>query len=306
MSDSENENWKKNEYYAKGEDSDFIEEEKEAIQIQNKRLQRMIDFNLIKETNPIENESGNDSDSSIQSFSKINDKKKIDVTKQVKEVLKNKKNLASALLNSDSDSDDEIITKKSRELNSKNNNNRKINIKSDKSKLLKLKQKKEEELSKLNSLLAKKRKNVDLEVDDNEEDNEEEDEENEYDEESGDNEDNEENDEDDKNKLIDSKEKKLLNQLKLNEERFKKGKLISDSKNKTMIENANKALAKGKGMFRKRKQKQGNAKLMNKQKYSKKEKLRKNYVKEYTEKPLVYTGEATGIRRDLSRSIKFK
>lgn len=302
MSDSENENWKKNEYYAKGEDSDFIEEEKEAIQIQNKRLQRMIDYNLVKESNPIENESGNDSDSSIQSFSKINDKKKSDVTKQVKEVLKNKKNLANALLNSVSDSDDEIITKKSRELKNKNISNSKINSKSDKSRLLKLKHKKEEELSRLNSLLAKKRKNVDLEVDDNEED----DEEDEYDEESDDNEDGEENDGDDKNKLIDAKEKKLFNQLKLNEERFKKGKVISDSKNKTMIENANKALAKGKGMFRKRKQKQGNAKLMNKQKYSKKEKVRKNYVKEYTEKPLVYTGEATGIRRDLSRSIKFK
>ena len=84
------------------------------------------------------------------------------------------------------------------------------------------------------------------------------------------------------------------------------GKKTQNDKNEQMIKNANKTLAQGKGMFRKRKEKSGNAKLMNKIKFQKKDKIRKNMVKEFTEKPLVYTGEATGIRRDLSRSKKLK
>ena len=72
MSDNNSEKLKKDEYYARGEDSDFIEEEKEAIAIQNKRLQRMIDLNLVENNNKLENsDDENKSDSSI-SYNKFN------------------------------------------------------------------------------------------------------------------------------------------------------------------------------------------------------------------------------------------
>ena len=43
---------------------------------------------------------------------------------------------------------------------------------------------------------------------------------------------------------------------------------------------------------------------MNREKHYKNEKLRKKLFKEYEGKPDVYMGEATGIRRDLIRSVK--
>jgi U3 small nucleolar RNA-associated protein 3 len=75
-------------------------------------------------------------------------------------------------------------------------------------------------------------------------------------------------------------------------------------KNQKGIRLVNENILKARGIYRKRKNYQGNAKLVNREKFMKKEKLRKNYVKEYTEKPEVYGGEATGIRRDLIRSTK--
>jgi U3 small nucleolar RNA-associated protein 3 len=67
---------------------------------------------------------------------------------------------------------------------------------------------------------------------------------------------------------------------------------------------ANANLLKARGLYRKRKNYQGNAKLHNREKFQKKQKLRKNMVKEYESKPEVYGGEVTGIRRDLIRSTK--
>ena len=77
-----------------------------------------------------------------------------------------------------------------------------------------------------------------------------------------------------------------------------------ENKNDLAVRKANKEVLKARGIYRKRKRYQGNAKLMNRKKFYKKEKLRKNMVKEYVGKPDVYTGEATGIRRDLVRSTK--
>jgi hypothetical protein len=67
---------------------------------------------------------------------------------------------------------------------------------------------------------------------------------------------------------------------------------------------ANENLLKARGIYRKRPKYQGNAKLHNREKFEKKQKIRKNMVKEYEGKPEVYGGEATGIRRDLIRSTK--
>lgn len=61
---------------------------------------------------------------------------------------------------------------------------------------------------------------------------------------------------------------------------------------------------KSKGITRKRKPNQGNAKLHLREKFEKKQKIRKNYVKEFTQKPDYYGGEETGIRRDLVRGTK--
>lgn len=264
MSDNNSEKLKKNEYYARGEDSDFIEEEKEAIAIQNKRLQRMIDLNLVENNNKLENsDDENKSDSSI-SYNKFKDTK--NNKKSIKDIIKNKGNLINNLL---SDSEDE----------KKNSNNNNKNNKKDKSN---------------NNLLKQKRsKVVESESEpepesDNYSDNDEE-----YDS-------NEEEVEEDV--VVNSRKSNLKGNF--SNEKYANGMKIKEQKNKQMIENANKALAKGRGIYRKRKAKQGNARLMNKLKYQKKEKIRKNYVKEFTEAPLVYTGEATGIRRDLSRSIK--
>ena len=194
---SDDENWNKNEYYAKGDDSDYVEEEKEAVRVQNLRLKRLIDQNLIP---TIEIEKNNDTNIFEG---------------------KSKNDILNDLLG-----DDYVLPK----------------IKKEKELIVKS--------------LKKEKKTINKKIE---------------------------------NKLED---KKL------------KGIKIMIDKNRQMIEKANRDLARGRGMFRKRKAKQGNSKLMNKLKFQKKEKIRKNYVKEYTEKPLVYTGEATGIRRDLNRSTK--
>ena len=95
------------------------------------------------------------------------------------------------------------------------------------------------------------------------------------------------------------KEKELLDiQKKENEKKD------IDMKNNFAIRKANKEVLKARGIYRKRKRYQGNAKLMNREKFYKKEKQRKNMVKDYVGKPDVYSGEATGIRRDLIRSTK--
>ena len=99
------------------------------------------------------------------------------------------------------------------------------------------------------------------------------------------------------NKL--NKEKELLDLKK--EENEKKE---IDMKNDFAIRKANKEVLKARGIYRKRKKYQGNAKLMNREKFYKKEKERRRYVKDYVGKPDVYMGEATGIRRDLIRSTK--
>ena len=99
------------------------------------------------------------------------------------------------------------------------------------------------------------------------------------------------------NKL--KKEKELLD--KKSKENEKKE---IDMKNDFAIRKANKEVLKARGIYRKRKRYQGNAKLMNREKFYKKEKERRKMVKEYVGKPDVYTGEATGIRRDLVRSTK--
>ena len=65
-------------------------------------------------------------------------------------------------------------------------------------------------------------------------------------------------------------------------------------------------MIKARGIYRKRKQYAGNAKVANREKYYKKQKEYKKMVKQYEGKPDVYGGEATGIRRDLVRSTLIK
>jgi hypothetical protein len=101
-------------------------------------------------------------------------------------------------------------------------------------------------------------------------------------------------------KITDLKEKKV----KLVEKESKTLKAKVNDKNAKGVRLANENILKAKGIYRKRKNYQGNAKLMNREKFAKKQKIRKNYVKEYEGKPEVYGGEATGIRRDLIRSTK--
>lgn len=77
-----------------------------------------------------------------------------------------------------------------------------------------------------------------------------------------------------------------------------------EKKNELGTRKANKEVLKARGIYRKRKQYKGNAKVSNREKYMKKEKERKKMVKEYVGKPDVYMGEATGIRRNYIRSTK--
>ena len=103
-----------------------------------------------------------------------------------------------------------------------------------------------------------------------------------------------------------SEEKNSINQtLKEISEINKKMEEI-DKKEESGIKRANKEVLKARGIYRKRKKYQGNAKLANREKYYKKMKQRKNFVKNYEGKPDVYSGEETGLRRDLIRSRQFK
>ena len=145
----------------------------------------------------------------------------------------------------------------------------------------------------------KKRENTDKEIDlkDNDNfDNEEEKSE-------------EENDNEEEEDSLIKEQYKSFNKLKKEKELLDKKKKEDEEKdiekkNDFAIRKANKEVLKARGIYRKRKRYQGNAKLMNREKFYKKEKERKKYVKEYAGKPDVYTGEATGIRRDLIRSTK--
>lgn len=91
-------------------------------------------------------------------------------------------------------------------------------------------------------------------------------------------------------------------------ERKKKQNLVEeiDYKNEMGQRLANEQILKARGIYRKRKKWQGNTKLHLREKYTKKQKERKNMVRLYEGKPEVYGGEITGIRRDLVRSTKFK
>ena len=73
-----------------------------------------------------------------------------------------------------------------------------------------------------------------------------------------------------------------------------------------MVRKANREVLLARGLVRKRKSYAGNAKLVNREKYYKKERERKSQVKEFIGAPDVYGGEVTGMRRDLIRSTKFK
>lgn len=100
-------------------------------------------------------------------------------------------------------------------------------------------------------------------------------------------------------KLIESKEKKQIKDKALLKKEI-------EYKNQMGQRLANDKVLKSKGLYRKRKQYQGNAKLHLREKFHKKEMQRKNYIKAYEGKPEVYGGEITGIRRDLVRSTKLK
>lgn len=122
-------------------------------------------------------------------------------------------------------------------------------------------------------------------------------------------EDNKNNDEDESDDSFIKEQYKSFNKLKKEKELLdiknkENEKKEIDMKNDFAIRKANKEVLSARGIYRKRKRYQGNAKLMNREKFYKKEKERRKNVKEYIGKPDVYTGEATGIRRDLIRSTK--
>ena len=102
------------------------------------------------------------------------------------------------------------------------------------------------------------------------------------------------------NILKKEKEKEKINEKKRLEELQKEIK----RKNDLMIRKANREVLLARGIVRKRKSYAGNAKLVNREKYYKKEKERKNHIKEFVGAPDVYGGEVTGMRRDLIRSTK--
>lgn len=218
MSDSENEKWDKKDVYMKGNDSDFIEDEKEAVEIQTKRLNRLISKNLVSIKDDIHPSDDYILNKNIETKQVVKGENKEEIFNNFLDDLENNKMI---------------------------NNNMVVSQKN-----------------------SKKRKEDKLNIN---------------------------------NKVVLSNK-----QLPVYLDKKENGLKIMNEKNRQMILKANKELAKGRGMYRKRKRKQGNARLMNKIKFQSKEKKRRNYVKEYTEKPLAYTGEATGIRRDLVRSVKFK
>lgn len=87
-------------------------------------------------------------------------------------------------------------------------------------------------------------------------------------------------------------------------QRLEKLKKEIDMKNELGVRRVNYEVLKARGIYRKRPKYKGNAKLVNREKYYKKEKERSKMVKKYEGKPDVYMGEATGIRRDYVRSTK--
>jgi U3 small nucleolar ribonucleoprotein protein LCP5 len=218
MSDSENEKWDKKDVYMKGNDSDFIEDEKEAVEIQTKRLNRLISKNLVSIKDDIHPSDDYILNKNIETKQVVKGENKEEIFNNFLDDLENNKMI---------------------------NNNMVVSQK-----------------------ISKKNKQDNININ---------------------------------NKVVLSNK-----QLPVYLDKKENGLKIMNEKNRQMILKANKELAKGRGMYRKRKRKQGNARLMNKIKFQSKEKKRRNYVKEYTEKPLAYTGEATGIRRDLVRSVKFK
>ena len=135
----------------------------------------------------------------------------------------------------------------------------------------------------------KKRENADKEIDikENEDFDEHEDEDN-------NNYDNEE-EEADEDSFI-KEQYKSFNKLKkekelLDKQKNEKEKKDIEMKNNFAIRKANKQVLEAKGITRKRKRYQGNAKLMNREKFYKKEKERKKLVKDYVGKPDVYTAK---------------
>lgn len=342
MSDNENETWKKNELYAKGEESDYVEEEKEAKRLQEKSLKRIMDMGLVEQ----DNYASEESDAEVKNILDDSDdemtaqKGKIKIPESIKEILLSYSNEVKDSLKEIKNKIDPVLLILKEIDNSVSNpetieylENKKIlllsyisclsyyiihrgqNLINDYHPVVK-------KILSLKSLINKlnddklftqvsnlSEKVMMLNENSDEDENQEEEEEKEELQVKAE-------------MLLNKKRKNLENKDKdNNEEKYKmkdkqqeikqKEKLTLayseiDKKNKFAIEKANKELAKGKGMYRKRKQKQGNARLMNKLKFQKKDKIRKRYVQEFTEAPLVYTGQATGIRRDLSRSVKIK
>lgn len=335
MSESESENWKKNEIYARGEDSDNdLEEENEARKIQDKRLKRLIDQGLLDKNDDIDGEEAkedvdidklleNSEDEAATAKSKISDVLKKELASkaaEVKTVLQEIKDRIDPILgmlteNEEVVSNPEAIkyfeAKKALLLSYCgclayfiiNRRTGRINdyhpvIK----KILSLKT----IIQKLND--TKIFKKIDEYIEKLEEYN-------------GDEEDDQEEIEKIELKQTKVKKEKKVDDTLLNKKRYKEKddeteeKLRSkagssfktmEEKNAFAIKKANKDLARGRGMFRKRKAKQGNAKLMNKMKFEKKQKVRDRYVKEFKGAPLVNEMHGTGVRADLSRSTKFK
>ena len=108
-----------------------------------------------------------------------------------------------------------------------------------------------------------------------------------------------------KEKIKKTKEEKKEN-IKKEKERLEELQKEIKRKNDLMIRKANREVLLARGLVRKRKSYAGNAKLVNREKYYKKERQRKSQVKEFIGAPDVYGGEVTGMRRDLIRSTKFK
>ena len=108
-----------------------------------------------------------------------------------------------------------------------------------------------------------------------------------------------------KEKIKKTKEEKKEN-IKKEKERLEELQKEIKRKNDLMIRKANREVLLARGLVRKRKSYAGNAKLVNREKYYKKERERKSQVKEFIGAPDVYGGEVTGMRRDLIRSTKFK
>lgn len=345
MSDSEDISWKKHEIYAKDEDSDYIEEEKEAKYLQEKKLKRFIDqglvdenafydFNLTNKNNDLKEnnnvlklleDSEDDEYNKKTNQYKISDDTKANLTnkskevneylKEIKEIIdpiiedleknskisqtplalnyfKNKKKLYLAYISCLSFF---IINKVSNKVSDYDPVVKKIT--SLKMAIDKLNdQGIYKYIDKLNNTIKSYETTI------VNEDNSEEDKINNNDIQTINN----------KNNALSKKRKhKNCEVAKDNKEdnklKVSKGFAEMEKKQKLAIEKSNKDLLKGRGMYRKRKDKQGNAKLMNRHKFEKKDKIRKRYVKEFVEAPLnVATAHGSGIRRDISRSTKLK